>query len=76
MNFMNTIHAIVGELRRQKYAAPVFLIALLGMIILPLPPILLDVLFTFNIVLALIVILVSVTAKRPLDFSVFPKRRK
>jgi flagellar biosynthesis protein FlhA len=42
------------------------------MIILPLPPILLDVLFTFNIVLALIVILVSVNAKRPLDFSVFP----
>ena len=72
MNFTNTINAIVGELRRQKYAAPVFLIALLGMIILPLPPILLDVLFTFNIVLALIVILVSVTAKRPLDFSVFP----
>jgi flagellar biosynthesis protein FlhA len=39
---------------------------------LPLPPALLDVLFTFNIVLALIVILVSVSSKRPLDFSVFP----
>ncbi|MBD8566496.1 flagellar biosynthesis protein FlhA [Oxalobacteraceae sp. CFBP 8763] len=62
----------MGELRRHKFAAPVFLIALLGMIILPLPPILLDVLFTFNIVLSLIVILVAVTAKRPLDFSVFP----
>ena len=72
MNFMNTINSVIQELRRQKYAAPVFLIALLGMIILPLPPILLDVLFTFNIVLALIVILVSVTAKRPLDFAVFP----
>ncbi|WP_429248973.1 flagellar biosynthesis protein FlhA [Massilia sp. UYP32] len=69
---MNTINSVIQELRRQKYAAPVFLIALLGMIILPLPPILLDVLFTFNIVLALIVILVSVTAKRPLDFAVFP----
>ncbi|WP_273161565.1 flagellar biosynthesis protein FlhA [Massilia timonae] len=69
---MNTINGVIQELRRQKYAAPVFLIALLGMIILPLPPILLDVLFTFNIVLALIVILVSVTAKRPLDFAVFP----
>jgi flagellar biosynthesis protein FlhA len=45
---------------------------LLGMIMLPLPPVLLDVLFTFNIVLALIVILVAVSAKRPLDFSVFP----
>ena len=72
MTVTNTFNAFVGELRRHKFAAPVFLIALLGMIILPLPPILLDVLFTFNIVLALIVIMVSVSAKRPLDFSVFP----
>ena len=72
MNIMTTLNAFVAELRRQKFAAPVFLVALLAMIILPLPPILLDVLFTFNIVLALIVILVAVTAKRPLDFSVFP----
>jgi len=72
MNFMNNFNVFVKELRRQKFAAPVFLIALLAMIILPLPPILLDVLFTFNIVLSLIVILVAVTAKRPLDFSVFP----
>jgi flagellar biosynthesis protein FlhA len=60
------------ELRRHKYATPAFLVAILAMIMLPLPPVLLDVLFTFNIVLALIVILVSVSAKRPLDFSVFP----
>lgn len=69
---MNSLNAFVAELRRQKYAAPVFLLMLLGMIMLPLPPVLLDVLFTFNIVLALIVILVAVNAKRPLDFSVFP----
>jgi flagellar biosynthesis protein FlhA len=72
MTVTTTFNAFLGELRRHKFAAPVFLIALLGMIILPLPPILLDVLFTFNIVLALIVILVAVTARRPLDFSVFP----
>jgi flagellar biosynthesis protein FlhA len=72
MNFTNTFNAFVGELRKHKFAAPVFLIALLGMIMLPLPPVLLDVLFTFNIVLSLIVILVAVTARRPLDFSVFP----
>lgn len=69
---MNSFKAFVTELRRQKVAAPVFLLMLLGMIMLPLPPVLLDVLFTFNIVLALIVILVAVSAKRPLDFSVFP----
>jgi flagellar biosynthesis protein FlhA len=69
---MNSLNAFISELRRQKFAAPVFLLMLLGMIMLPIPPVLLDVLFTFNIVLALIVILVAVSAKRPLDFSVFP----
>src|SRR5690606_7788864 len=51
---------------------PIFLLGLLGMMILPLPPLMLDALFTFNIVLAMIVMLVSVTSRRPLDFTVFP----
>ena len=66
------IQSLLAELRRQKFATPAFLLTILAMIMLPLPPVLLDVLFTFNIVLALIVILVSVSSKRPLDFSVFP----
>ncbi|UTM58901.1 flagellar biosynthesis protein FlhA [Photobacterium sp. CCB-ST2H9] len=45
---------------------------ILAMVMLPLPPMLLDAMFTFNIVLAIMVLLVSTTAKRPLDFSVFP----
>jgi flagellar biosynthesis protein FlhA len=69
---MNLINSLLLELRRQKFATPAFLLTILAMIMLPLPPVLLDVLFTFNIVLALIVILVSVSSKRPLDFSVFP----
>lgn len=51
---------------------PIALLMILAMVILPLPPLLLDSLFTFNIVLAILVLLVSTTAKRPLDFSVFP----
>lgn len=51
---------------------PVMLLAILAMVILPLPPWLLDVLFTFNIVLAVMVLLVSVSIRRPLEFSVFP----
>ncbi|WP_318503218.1 flagellar biosynthesis protein FlhA [Photobacterium leiognathi] len=51
---------------------PIALLMILAMVILPLPPMLLDALFTFNIVLAILVLLVSTTAKRPLDFSVFP----
>lgn len=57
----------------QSYSGiPLMVMAILAMVILPLPAWLLDALFTFNIVLALLVLLVSVSAKRPLDFSVFP----
>lgn len=57
---------------RPYTAIPVLLLAILAMVILPLPPWLLDILFTFNIVLSVIVLLVAVSAKKPLDFSVFP----
>lgn len=57
----------------SSYAAiPLVLLSVLAMMILPLPPWLIDTLFTFNIVLAVLVLLVAVSAKRPLDFSVFP----
>ena len=52
--------------------APIVILALLGMITVPLPAILLDVFFTFNIVISLVVLMVTVYAKRPLDFAVFP----
>ena len=42
------------------------------MVILPMPTLLLDILFTFNIALALVVLLVSIYTKRPLDFAAFP----
>lgn len=52
--------------------APLLIIMLLAMMILPLPPFVLDFLFTFNIALSLIVLLVSIYTHRPLDFGVFP----
>jgi len=52
--------------------APVLLFMVLVMMVLPLPPLILDLLFTFNIALAMVVLLASVYATRPLDFSVFP----
>jgi flagellar biosynthesis protein FlhA len=60
------------HLRRQKFLTPLLVFAILAMVILPLPPLLLDTLFTFNIVLSMVVILVSLSVRRPLDFSVFP----
>ncbi|MEO0436810.1 MAG: flagellar biosynthesis protein FlhA [Pseudomonadota bacterium] len=52
--------------------APLVMMLLLVMIVLPLPPLILDVLFTFNIALAIIVLLAAVYAARPLEFAVFP----
>lgn len=56
----------------NRLAVPVLVLVILSMMVLPLPPIMLDVLFTLNIALAMIVMLVSLNARRPLDFSVFP----
>ena len=52
--------------------APVLIVLLLAMMILPLPPFLLDFLFTFNIALSLIILLVAIYITRPLEFGVFP----
>ncbi len=51
---------------------PLVLLMLLGMMILPLPAFLLDVFFSFNIALSIVVLLVGVYSMRPLDFAVFP----
>jgi flagellar biosynthesis protein FlhA len=51
---------------------PLALLMLLGMMILPLPAFLLDVFFSFNIALSIVVLLVGIYSLRPLDFAVFP----
>lgn len=56
----------------QGLGTPLLLIALLAMMVVPLPPLMLDLLFTFNIVLSLIVLLATVYTLRPLDFAIFP----
>jgi flagellar biosynthesis protein FlhA len=62
----------VRQIRGSNVGVPILLLCVLAMVILPLSPLILDILFTFNIVLAVIVLLVSVNSKRPLDFAVFP----
>ncbi len=56
----------------KTLAGPILIIMILGMMVMPLPPFILDVLFTFNIALAIIVLMVSLYTKNPLDFAVFP----
>ena len=73
---------LTGFLRRfdknqlQQFAGglgvPIVLLAIMGMVILPMPPFLLDILFSFNIALSLVIILVAVFTERPVDFGIFP----
>jgi flagellar biosynthesis protein FlhA len=52
--------------------APIFIIMILAMMVLPLPPFALDLLFTFNIAMSLMVMLVAANMIKPLDFAAFP----
>jgi flagellar biosynthesis protein FlhA len=60
------------RLLQRGAGAPLMLLAVLAMIVLPLPPVALDVLFTFNIALSVLVVMAVVNVSRPLDFAIFP----
>ncbi len=62
----------IGSAMRNGAAAPLVVMAMLAMVIVPLSPLMLDMLFTINIALSLVVMLAVVYVKRPLDFSIFP----
>ncbi|MDJ0814334.1 MAG: flagellar biosynthesis protein FlhA [Woeseiaceae bacterium] len=51
---------------------PLLLLALLAMVLVPMPPLALDILFTFNIALSVAILLTTIYVGRPLDFAVFP----
>ncbi len=73
MNASNDAQSVsLRSLTRGNLGVPILLLSILGMMTLPVPPFLLDVFFSFNIALAIVVLLVAVYAMRPLDFAVFP----
>ncbi|MEM1435454.1 MAG: flagellar biosynthesis protein FlhA [Pseudomonadota bacterium] len=63
---------MMPDLRSLNVAVPILLLALLALMTLRVPAFVLDVAFTFNIALAIIVLLVAVYALRPLEFAAFP----
>ena len=64
--------AALGSITRSGLGAPLLMVIILMMVVIPLPPFVLDVFFTFNIALSLVVLLATVYSQRPLDFAVFP----
>ena len=72
MNGVMNFGQIFNAANLRVMAAPVFIVLILAMLVLPLPPLALDMLFTFNIALSIMVLLVSLSTKKALDFAAFP----
>src|SRR6201991_1963162 len=60
------------ELIRTGVGVPVGVLAVLSMVVLPLPPVVLDILFTFNIALSLVIVMAVFYVSRPVEVRVFP----
>ncbi len=69
---LSTIRQGLSQYDSSGLAIPGLVLLIMAMLILPLPPLLLDVLFTFNLLIGLVVIMIAINTKKPLDFSVFP----
>jgi flagellar biosynthesis protein FlhA len=71
---MRKLQALLGPNARaiRSLAAPLVIVMILAMMVLPLPAFALDLLFTFNIAMALMVLMVAAYMVRPLDFAAFP----
>jgi flagellar biosynthesis protein FlhA len=69
---LGTLKAGLAGDKVKTLGAPIFIIMILVMMILPVPPFALDLFFTFNIALSLMVLVASLYTTRPLDFAAFP----
>lgn len=69
---LSNIRQDLSKFELSGLGVPLLVLLILSMLILPLPPFLLDVLFTFNIMIGLIIIMVAINSQKPLDFSSFP----
>jgi flagellar biosynthesis protein FlhA len=69
---MSNIRQLGKNLPLHAIAIPMGFLLLLGMLLLPVPPLLLDLFFTFNIALSLVILFLAIAAARPFSFSVFP----
>ncbi len=72
MNDSLTLQAFLGRLNIRQMLAPLLIILILSMMVLPLPTFVLDVFFTFNIAISIMVLLVAMYTMKPLDFAIFP----
>jgi len=69
---LSTIRQNLSKFDLTGLSIPVVVLVIMAMLVLPLPPLLLDFLFTFNIMCSLVVIMIAIGTRKPLEFSSFP----
>ncbi|NBU89612.1 MAG: flagellar biosynthesis protein FlhA, partial [Betaproteobacteria bacterium] len=69
---LSTIRQNLARIDTTGLGIPLLVLLIMAMLVLPLPPLVLDILFTFNIVIGLVVIMVAIGTRKPLEFSSFP----
>lgn len=67
-----TMQRFLERVNIRQMLAPLLIVMILSMMVLPLPTFALDVLFTFNIAISIMVLLVAMYTMKPLDFAIFP----
>ena len=69
---LSTIRQNLSKFNFNDLSIPGLVLLIMGMLVIPLPPMVLDVLFTFNIASALLIIMIAIKVRKPLEFSSFP----
>jgi flagellar biosynthesis protein FlhA len=72
MKLDSVLNFLKNSVKLRGLAGPILIVMILAMMVLPLPPMLLDILFTFNIAVAVMVLLISMNTTKALDFLSFP----
>ena len=69
---LSTIRQDMSKNELSGLGIPFLVLLIISMLILPLPAFILDFLFTFNILVGVVIIMIAINSKEPLDFSSFP----
>jgi flagellar biosynthesis protein FlhA len=72
MNPIASLSSFFNGVNTRSLTGPILILMILGMMVLPLPAFLLDMMFTFNIALSIMVLLVAINTHKPLEFAAFP----
>ncbi|MFZ9183207.1 MAG: FHIPEP family type III secretion protein, partial [Hylemonella sp.] len=69
---LSTVRQSLNKFDFTGLGLPLLVLLIMAMLVVPLPPLLLDVMFTFNIACSLVIIMIAIGTRKPLEFSSFP----